>query len=267
MNKLLFFAIALLTLVSCSSTDPSNIKKELGHKEEKYSYSDKNGQFMLRSMAGFNKKEKSFFTKQSLEMLNKTQDNSLEQSIAFSQLGMVKKRRMILRPKNSEYNVWFDGKKFSSKLKVIPAKKMVELTMESPEVKWNGVKQFKFPSTKIPTCFFSQIVECAKVMGLLKTQKKMSFYVLWEGYPYLNETFSDFPMELFSRAELEYEGKLNQDEKRFSLQVAGQSIAYILDKNNKLKKMFWISQGISMVSKSYKESAKEEEDNSVPANE
>jgi hypothetical protein len=129
--------------------------------------------------------------------------------------------------------------------------------MESPEEKWNGVKQFKFPNTKTATCFFSQIIGCAKVMGVLNTPQKINFYILWEGYPYLNETFTGFPMEIFSRAQLEYEGKTKQDDKKFNLQVAGQSIAYILDSNNKLKKMFWVSQGISMINKAAKENPQE----------
>ena len=256
MNNSWFYVIIAFALLACSSNKQALIKKELVHKEEKFSYADKNGQFLFRSTSGFQKKDKSFFTKQSLEMTTKKQDNAIEQSIAFSTLGSIKKKRMILRPKQSEYNVWFEGKKFTSKLKVLPAKKMVELTMESPEAKWNGVKQFKFPNTKTATCFFSQIVECAKVMGLLNTPQKINFYILWEGYPYLNDTFTDFPPELFSRAELENEGKFTQDEKKFNLHVAGQSLVYVLDKNNKLKKMFWISQGISMVNRSSNDNTK-----------
>ncbi len=262
MNNLFFLAIVLFFLQGCSSTGvtPNDIKKDLVHKEQKFSYSDKNGQFLFRSQSGFNKKDKAFFTKQSLEIVGKSLENVLEQSIAFSQMGAVKKKNLILRPKNSEYRVWFEGKKFSSKLKVIPNKKIVELTMESPEPKWNGVKQFKFPNTKTVTCFFSQVVECAKVMGMLNVPKKVSFYILWEGYPFLNETFSDFPMEIFSKAELEYEGLGKDNEKKLSLQVAGQSIAYLLDKNNKLKKMFWVSQGISMVNRSIKDNPKSKQE-------
>jgi hypothetical protein len=252
MNSFWPALFVFFALLSCSSTNSNNLKSDLIHKEEKYSYTDKNGQFLFRSASGFQKKDKSFFTKQSLEMITKNKDNAIEQVVSFSVLGAIKKKRMLLRPKNSEYHVWFDGKKFTSKLRIIPSKKSVELTTESPEPKWNGVKLFKFPNTKTATCFFSQVVECAKVMGLLKSAQKMNFYILWEGYPFLNETFTDFPTELFSKGELEYEGKQKNDEKKFSLHVAGQSIVYLLDKNNKLKKMFWVSQGISMINRSGK---------------
>ena len=65
-------------------------------------------------------------------------------------------------------------------------------------------------------------------------------------------------MEIFSRAELEYEGRQNGDEKKINLHVAGQSIVYVLDKNQKLKKMFWVSQGISMVNKAIKDNPKDD---------
>ncbi len=253
MSRSIYFFVIVLFVFSCASKGPLEIKKELGHKEEKYSYIDKNGQFLFRSTSGFEKKEKSFFTKQSLEMTTKNKDNALEQSIAFSTLGRVKKK-MILRPRNSEYTVWFEGKKFTSRQKIIPSKKIIEVTLESQESKWNGVQKIAFPSTKTATCYFSQIVECAKVMGLLNTPQTIKFYILWEGYPYLNETFTDFPSELFSKAELEYEGSDNPDEKKFNLNVAGQTIAYVLDKNGKLKKLFWITQGISMVNKALPQS-------------
>lgn len=255
MNNRWLYLIFIFIFVACSSSNPLQVKKELVHKEEKFSYTDKNGQFLFRTASGFKEKGKSFFTKQSLEMTTKKHDNALEQTIAFSTLGSIKKKRMILRPMQSEYNVWFEGKKFTSKLKVLAAQKSVELTMESPEAKWNGVKQFKFPNTKTAVCFFSQVVECAKVMGLLNTPQKINFYILWEGYPYLNDTFTNFPQELFSRAELENEGNFKHDEKKFNLHVAGQSLVYVLDKNNKLTKMFWVSQGISMVNRSTTDNA------------
>ena len=82
--------------------------------------------------------------------------------------------------------------------------------------------------------------------------------VIWEGYPYLNETFSDFPSELFSEAQLEYDGMTKEKERRFNLRVAGQSIFYVLDAKDVMTKMFWVSQGITMVSKSVKNAEPED---------
>ncbi len=257
-----FFFLSMLT--SCAGIKKNSLKKELVRTEEGFNYSDKNGSFLVLTSSGFNKKDNTFFTKRSLEILNKDDDKMLEQSIALSNIGMLKKRT-ILRPKISQYSVWFEGKKYSSELKLNTTAKAIDVKMISPEAQWNGVKQIKLPSSKSIYCFFSQVIECAKTIGFIDEATKkeagtMNFYVVWEGYPYLNETFSDFPSEVFSRAQLEYDGKTKEEERRFNLKVVGQSIFYVIDKNEQMEKMFWVSQGISMVSKKLKNSA---EDKSV----
>lgn len=250
----LFIFFISFIVNSCAGVKNNNLKKELVREEESFNYTDKNGTFKVLLSSGFNKKENTFFTKRSLEIPNKDSDNVLEQSIVLSDLGTLKKTKTILRPKISQYSVWFDGKKYFSELKLNPVKKAIDLKMVSPESQWNGTKQIKLPSSKALYCFFSQVIECAKTVGFLtaaikKESGSMNFYVIWEGYPYLNETFSDFPSELFSSAQLEYDGKINEDARRFSLKVAGQSIFYIVDKNEQMKKMLWVSQGISMISR------------------
>jgi hypothetical protein len=263
MNKcILIFILSVLT-TSCAGSK-THLKKELIRGEERFSYTDKNGQFLVKLSSGFNKKENTFFTKRILEVPNKETDNVLEQSVALSDIGTLKKKKTILRPKLSQYNVWFEGKKYFSELKINALKKSIDVKMVSPETQWNGTKQVKLPSTKALYCFFSQVVECAKTIGFLseairKETGSMNFYIIWEGYPYLNETFSDFPSELISKAQLEYDGKTKEDERRFNLKVGGQSIFYVVDKKEQMKKMFWVSQGISMVSRL----AKKTEDNNA----
>jgi hypothetical protein len=262
MNRsFLFIAMASFAIVlsSCSSTKRGNeLKKVLARSPEKFTYTDKNGQFMVRMTNGFNKKTNTFFSKRSLEIPDKEKDNLLETSVTFSELGSVKKKN-ILRPKMSQYSVWFDGKKYFSELKLNPEKKTIDVKMVSPEAQWNGVKQVKLPSTKVMYCFFSQVMECARTTGFLveaskKEEGTFSFYLIWEGYPYLNETFTNVPSQLFSKAQLEYDGVTKENERRFSLKVAGQSIFYVVDDKYQMKKMFWVSQGISMVSTSIKKS-------------
>ena len=251
MNKWLLGIIFLIS--GCSGLKNSNLKKELIQEEEKFSYVDKNGEYLVKTSSGFNKKENVLYTKRSIINPNKETDNVLEQSIVFSDIGTLKKKTEILRPKMSQYSVWFDGKKYFSELKLNTAKKAIDIKMISPESQWNGTKQIKLPNTKLVYCFFSQVVECAKTAGFLKISKnkesaKMKFFIIWEGYPYLNETYSDFPSELFSKASLEYEGKTKDAEDRFTLKVAGQSIFFIVDKKDKMSKMFWVSQGITLIS-------------------
>ncbi len=268
MNRAFYLCLLFIVfLSSCSTTKGAKtLKKELARGEERFSYTDKNGQFVVRISSGFNKskKENTFYSKRSLEIPGKDTDNILEQSIVLSDLGSVKKMA-ILRPKISQYNVWFGGKRYFSELKMNPAKKAIDLRMVSPEPQWNGTKQIKLPSTKALYCYFSQVIECAKTTGFLDTAIKketgtMNFYVIWEGYPYLNETFSDFPASLFSKAQFEYEGKTKEGEFKFNLKVAGQSIFFIIDEKLHMKKMFWVSQGISMVSKLAKKSADDSSD-------
>lgn len=262
MNKCLI-ALLIITSVSCAKMTQKSPKEILSNHDEQFNYSDKNGQYTIKISSGLDKKGKSFFTKKIMELPSAQKDKILEQSVVISSLGTLKKKLMILRPKISQYNVWFDGKKYTSELKINTAKKAIDVKMISPESQWNGNKQVKFPNSTILPCFFSQVIECARVSGFISkaSEKKtgtMSFMVIWEGYPYLNETFSDFPSELFSEAKLEYDGMTKEKERRFNLRVAGQSIFYVLDAKDVMTKMFWVSQGITMVNKSAKNDGPED---------
>lgn len=264
MNNFLIIFLLFSTLSSCGSLSKKNTSEKLSNIDEQFNYTDKNGQFSVRITSGMDKKGKSFFTKKIMELPSRQKDKALEQSVVISSVGTLKNKTTILRPKLSQYSVWFDGKKYTTELKLNPAKKAIDVKMISPESQWNGTKQIKFPSSKIVPCFFSQVIECAKVTGFInkaisKKSGVMNFVVIWEGYPYLNETFSDFPSELFSNAQLEYDGKTKDSEIRFNLRVGGQSIFYILNDKNVMTKMFWVSQGITMVSKSAQASSSTED--------
>jgi hypothetical protein len=241
----------------------SNPKEMLVKHNDQFNYTDKNGQYSVKIESGLDKTGKSFFTKRIMELPSLQKDKALEQSIVLSSIGSLKKKMTILRPKISQYNVWFEGKKYTSELKINTANKSIDVKMTSPESQWNGTKQIKFPSSTTLPCFFSQVIECARVSGFInkassKKTGSMKLMIIWEGYPYLNETFSDFPDELFSEAQLEYDGRTKEGERRFNLIVAGQSIFYILNDEDVMTKMFWISQGITMVSKSSKNEEPEE---------
>jgi hypothetical protein len=251
-------------VIGCSSSNKSKVAKKFPPiKGESFNYSDKNGKYIVNISSGVNSKENTFILKKSIGVPGESNQKTLEQSVTISEIGSIKKTN-ILRPKLSQYTVWFDGKKYFSELKINPKKKAVEVKLESSEKNWNGTKLIKFPTTKLISCFFSQLVECVNVTGyfeqITKKQKaKMNFLIIWEGYPYLNETYSDIPSELFSKATIEFDGKLKDNEFRYSVNVAGQSIFYVIDKDKKFRKMFWVSQGITMVPKSDQESTSNSE--------
>jgi hypothetical protein len=254
MNKLLL-TLPFFFLIACSAIKTKSVEEILSSNDEIFNYVDKNGTFTVKASSGIDKKAKTYITKRSLSIPDADSKSVLEKSIAISSVGVLKNKTSILRPKHSQYTVWFDGKKYFSEMKINPKKKSVELKMISPESQWSGTKSFPFPSATTLPCFFSQIIECAKISGFIKTasDKKngtMNLMIIWEGYPYLNETFSEFPSEIFSRAQLEYDGKTKESERRFNLRVAGQSIYYVLNEQDNMIKMFWVTQGISMVSKS-----------------
>lgn len=262
-NNLFFLIFAVLFLNSCG-TQGRNVKSQLGKKNETYHYTDKSGVFQIKIASGLDKKGKVYFTKKSMSISDSQKEKILEKSIVLSDVGIVK-NTPVLRPKKSQYTVWFDGKKYFSELTVIPEKKAIEVKTQSPEAKENGIKTITFPNTKTVPCFFSQVIECAEISGFIDMASKkedgsMSLLIIWEGFPFLNETFSDFPVELFSQGQLEYDGKTNESERKFNLRVAGQSIVFVINDKNEMIKMFWVTQGISMVAKSLQGKAAVSED-------
>ena len=263
MNKTFYNLFLVLSLVSCSVFKPSALSNKLKPSDATFSYTDKNGQFELKLSSGFNKK-KSFVTKRTLRIIDKEKENILEQSIALSEIGVLKKKNLILRPSKSQYSVWFDGKKYFTQIILKPKKKLFEVKLESPEKQWNGTSQIKIKNSKSLYCFFSQVIDCAKTIGFLSKAMKakkgsLNMYVIWEGYPYLNEMYSNFTADIISKAVLEYDGKTDKGEQRFSLNVVGQSIFYIIDDDEQMEKMFWVSQGLSVVDKALGD----ETDNSI----
>src|SRR5690606_20341591 len=86
----------------------------------------------------------------------------LEKSIVVSQLGSIqeKNRRILtMRPYGSEFTVWLEGKKYSSRMQLNPRKKVMEVRLQSPNPKWQGLQEVPFPRGKY-FCYYSQLPEC-----------------------------------------------------------------------------------------------------------
>ncbi len=242
------FLFLLLILTSCSSLLTSGSPKEV---KKHYSFTDGSGKFFL------SREHKLLKTK--LITLTKISSNQgsalkpLEKSIMVSQLGTVKEnnnRVLVMRPYASEFTVWLEGKRYDSKLRLDIKSRSMQVELKSPEEKWNGRSSIPVPKGK-QFCFFSQIPDCLYHNLLLTKAKErkgeiMPFYVVWEGYPYIQEQFSGVGTKLFAPATVKFDGEV-KSLLRFLVEVDGQNIVYHFSKSFDLVRMFWIAQGISVV--------------------
>ncbi len=225
---------------------------ELVHNKKTYIYIDKFGKYILERETGHRGKSKELVVKTRI-LTNDNKKQELERSITISKRGNLKNKILILRPEISQYTAWYDQNKYFSEIKLNPKLKKMQIKMISPEKKWSGIQQVEFPTKgKGLYCFFSQLIECAKHTGFLSKALdakagQMSFYLLWDGFPYINNQFEGLEEKLFVYARLVYDGETDKELKRFSLMFGSQSIIYLLDDNLSMNEMYWVSQGLSVV--------------------
>jgi hypothetical protein len=218
-----------------------------------FDLTDKNGQFRQSRDTGYIQKSNDLFVKSRITSSGEegAKPKVLEQLIVVSNPGVLSKKVKALRPKVSQYVVWLEGERFFSELKVNVDNQKLDVTMKSNEPEWNGKKSFDFPKGTGVFCFFAQLYECVSITGFFDRAEssesgEMNFHVIWEGYPYFSEQYSDINPSPFARANLKYDGKNPQGEMRFTLSIDNQSIFYFLDKDKRFSKMFWVAQGLSM---------------------
>ena len=249
LSRLLFVS---LFLSSCAFFKANKSQEESSNGIQTFfDLVDSSGSFVLEREAGLQKKENSFVVKRRVFVADNPQ-KELEKSIAISETGHLKNKVKVFRPKVSQYSVWFEGKKFFTEMKVdVPGRSLL-VKMESPEPQWNGEKRFPFPHGTGLFCFFSQVVECAKTTGFFALATKndvgqLNFHIIWEGYPYFGEQYLNIPDEPITQAKLVYDGKNEDGERRFSLYFGEQVIFLLVDANENISKMFWVSQGFQMI--------------------
>ena len=250
--KYLFFASFFL---SCSffSQKESKVPRKTATPSYKKAYEliEKGGRFSVFREVGKSKKEKDYVVKKRIYSPN--EKKVVEQSIAIATPGRLKNIN-IVRPRIAQYTAWFDKKRYFSELRLDAKNKSMVLKMDSPESKWKGSRTIPFPRGTGIFCFFSMLVECVAATGFIeeameKGNGKMNFHLIWDGYPYVQEQYQYLPDEIFSSAEFVFEGENESGEKKFSLSVGGQTIFYLIKPGGFLTKVFWISQGMSMVEK------------------
>jgi hypothetical protein len=254
MKNHLLLILIISNLTSCAffnkMTGRSG-RSTLEASKKRYELNDKAGNFSFVRESGFQAKGKTFVLKTRVTPPRGDQSKVLEQSISISEIGKLKNNLPILRPKIAQYTVWFDKKKYFTQLKTNVEKRSIEITMKSPESKWNGKKTIPFPNSTGVFCFYNQLIECAAMTGFIhkaiaKKAGSMNFTVIWDGYPYFHEQYVNIRLEVFSSASLSFDGEGKNGLYRFTLEVSGQQIFYSVDKNGRYRKQFWVAQGLSI---------------------
>ncbi|MCF8059143.1 MAG: hypothetical protein K9K67_07590 [Bacteriovoracaceae bacterium] len=249
MNKLSLLILPLMILfVSCSSaTNVGGMKNY----EVKMSLEDKSGKFLVVREGGMAKNSKNVVSKYRVYSIDGVGQKVLEQSIAFSTPGILKKSVRLLRPEKSQYKVWFDGQLYQTETSLDRNSKSLVIEMKSPEKQWNGKKSFPFPGGNGVFCYFTQLVECIKYTGFIEKAikskaGKMNFHIIWDGYPYIQEQYLNLENDPFAAAVLEYDGQTNEKDFRFSLSISGSVIFYLFNESYDYAKIFWPAQGYSL---------------------
>ena len=251
--------IYLLVLASCSQIGKG---KQPSEGKFIYSYSDVSGKFRYQRDVRFIKKK--LVTRTQILVPSAGSDRVVEKSITVSQVGSVKDgggRAFIVRPLASEFTVWLEGKKYSSKMHIDSAKKSMRVTLDSPEPKWKGESLIPFPQGKF-FCFFTQIPDCLyhnHILSKSSEQKKhaFDFYVVWDNYPYVQDQLNNVGKNLFSHASVRYDGE-PKSKIRYIIEVEDQVLIYQFNKNFELTGYSWISQGINVVEPGEEEKIEEE---------
>lgn len=234
--------LASLILISCAVFV---VEMPLVSFDKSYSYTDTSGSYVYKKRLKFLKDE--MITRVQLRVSQKGKD--LERTTSVSKLKNRDKKDVALLPRISEHKVWFSKKMYYSKIEAISEKKVYRVTMSSPEEKWNGIKEFKVPDSK-KICWFSQLAECVKLLKLLDNSGKESeFYIIWDSYPYHTEQLNNVSEEnLFSRAKIKFDSNYGTF-KRFEVSFNNTNMILFYTPKKEFKKLFWISEGISLINK------------------
>ncbi len=239
----IILGIFCFALISCSSSQRTNFSGT-----SLFSYKDPSGEYLLKRDV-LDKPSKIQVRQQLLTPVRSSR-KPLEKSITISQIGSIKSKkgnRLSVRPYISQFSIWFEKKKYFSQFKLNKQDKTLDLIMKSPEAKWNKTISEKFPPGTV-FCWFSQIPECVRRAGFLSRQKYSAneFVVVWDSYPYYTEQYQNVPSNIFSPAVIKYDGSKGGNLK-FNVEVNQQLLIYHFSSSYEFEKMFWISQGITII--------------------
>lgn len=234
------YVLLFLSIVSCANLN--NSQPVLQNSVRTYSYNDQSGKYNLLKEVKLSKNK--LILRQRL-YAEKNLSSPLEKTIIVSKLGRVQNRISLL-PVTSQYTVWLNKARYFTQIKLNRKEKQLEIRMQSPNDKWNGLQKVKLPKEKY-FCFFSQLSDCIKAHNLfpLAQEKKISIIIVWDNYPYHEEIFEGMKSTPYSLTKF-YMVEKNKEEAKFALDIGGQLIFYHFDNKLNLDKIFWISQGLSI---------------------
>jgi hypothetical protein len=233
-------------MVSCSHHGNSGQPRE---SKETYSYSDVSGSFTFQREVKPIKKK--LVTRTQI-MLPSGGAKVVEKAVTVSQIGTIRDgggRTLVVRPLASEFTVWLEGNRYSSRMELNPAKRSMRVSLSSPDPRWRGVTEVPFPRGK-HFCFYSQIPECLNHNRMLSRavenkKKTFDFYVIWDNYPYVQEQLTNVGKTLFSSATVRYDGEL-KGRFRYIIDMGDQVLLYQFTKDFELAGFSWIAQGITL---------------------
>lgn len=241
----------LLLLVSCASPVRNALKFQDGTVAKTYVYRDVSGEFECAREIRKNKSKLASRTR--LLSSAGRGEKLVEKTFALSEVGTIKTksgRAIAIRPSLSQHTVWLEGKKYFSQLKLLPKEHKMSVIMQSPEEKWSGNKVLKLPRGRV-FCFFSQLPECLLLSGFIEgiesgKTPRPKFFVVWDSYPYHQEHYNGLSESAFSLARVVLE-KRNKSSTFFNVELADQVIGLHFSKAGEFIRMFWTSQGVSMI--------------------
>ncbi len=255
MSTLFKFCYISILITSCSHTIPEKKDKEklsipsIFNSRVNYKYTDLSGSFQLDRLS-YRNQGKLLLQSQ---MILAGESRAIEERRVVSKMGYANIAGVnagVIRPMISHFKAVFEGEEKFTQLKLDLERQKMIVRLEKPFQNFEIVSDYEIPSS-LYLCFFSQIPDCLKHYNILNPLlneeiSSFQFWIVWESFPYNEFLYSEVSNEVFSLADLKYDGSAT-NEHRFTLEVQGQVISYHFDSNGKLLKMNWVAQGMSMV--------------------
>ncbi len=262
-NRLLLILILIISSSSCSVLNrksPAELVNNFFKKSStaRFDLVDKAGAFVLIRESGYREKDNRFLTKTAIYPENDDRKKLLEESVTISNPGALGTKIKVMRPFASRYRVWFEGQEYKTEMFLREKEKGLEIKVTSPDPGQSEQKMVTLPKGTGVFCFLNQLIECVRMTGFFNLSSKndtgvMNFHLIWDGYPYYSQQYTNLPEEPISEAKLSFDGTTASGESRFTLDVANQKIFYFVDKEYNFIKRFWVAQGLSQTRSAFKE--------------